>query len=141
MSSKATIDISWGIRIPISFNRTSAPIVIRLLATKIAVGRRARPKKWLTSPYPLRSLNSPSAKFVADVCRLAQCNVPKGRVLLQEFVGRIVLRPNGATLVAVVQGNLAALLPVEGRLLGDNLGAGGPEKELYNWPVVARAIA
>ncbi len=37
-----------------------------------------------------------------------------------------VIRKNAnATLVAVVQGNLAALLPVEGGLVGDNLGAGG----------------
>ncbi len=83
----------------------------------------------MSEPAPaqtaLRMLPTMAAKFVEDVCRLAQCNVPKGRILLQEFVGRIVLRPNGATLVAVVQGNLAALLPVEGRLLGDNRGAGG----------------
>ncbi len=94
-----------------------------------AEARVERLRLKMSEPAPaqaaLRVLPTMAAKFVEDIRRLAQSNVPKARVLLQEFIGRIVLRPNGTALVAVVQGNLAALLPLEGSPLGDNRGAGG----------------
>ncbi len=75
------------------------------------------------------------------VARMAQCHVPKARVLLPGFIDRIVLRPSGTTLEALVRGNLAPLLPFEGRPLGDNRGAGGPARQfptrVYRIPVAA----
>lgn len=73
----------------------------------------------------LRLLPSAAARFVADLRRLAAHNVPKARLLLEDFLGQIVLNPQGDLLKAAVQGNLAAILPIEAKPLGYNRGAGG----------------
>lgn len=87
---------------------------------------KAHTKDPAPAKIALRLLPSAAARFAADVRRLAEHNIPKARLLLEDFLGRIVLKPEGDTLKAIAQGNLAAILPIEARPLGYNRGAGGP---------------
>ena len=72
----------------------------------------------------LRVLPTVTARFAKDIGRLARQDVTRARAAIGEFLGQIVLKPKDDALVAVVQGNLAALLPVESRST-NNRGAGG----------------
>lgn len=63
----------------------------------------------------LRVLPNIVAKFAEDIGRLARHDVTRARAALEDFLGQIVLKPKDDALVAVVQGNLAALLHVESR--------------------------
>ncbi len=62
-------------------------------------------------------------------------DVAGAREQLRRLLDTIRLQPKDGALVAVVQGDLAGILPV------GNLDAGGPVAELYSWPLVRVTVA
>jgi hypothetical protein len=68
--------------------------------------------------------------YLRDLGRLLKQDIDGAREQLRRLLGTITLNPNDGALVAIVQGNIAGILPV------GNLSAGRGIRELANWPPV-----
>jgi len=67
---------------------------------------------------PLRALPSVVERYLANLSELMRTDVARARELLRRFLAPITLQPQGNELVAVVQGDMAGILPVCNRGAG-----------------------
>jgi hypothetical protein len=90
-------------------------------------------------PAPMVSVRSVVERYLHDLRRTLETNVDEVRRMLSLAIDRIVLKREGASLVAEFCGRLAGMLSLEPDLLG-SIGAGRGILSLPPWPPLVRAL-